>query len=214
MSTAKTSLKLKMALMSTGLVTPVDGSEHLRNFHVLCRQVPGQEKTWLQVVESILKIPPIDNVEFFLARRYLLKDEKLAFGWYVGVHAKTVKDLDYAVAALELELGMFKPSLTRPAPEHAPPADPDPAPAYRRPLAPGQHPSHVQRNRQPTAGELIPSSGQVAPNGFSPRLTTVKSSYDAKGRQEIVQEMPLPHVHSEMNRPNSKGRGAKPLAGD
>ncbi len=216
MSTTKASLRLRMALMGTGLVVPVDGSDNIKNFHALCRQVPGQEREWLKVVEHLLvQLPasvPADTAEFFFARRYVLKDGKLAFGWYVGVTAKNVKQLEASVSVMAAELARFKPSLAAAAPEAPGPVEEEPV--YRRPLPPGVHPGQVQRLRRPSAEELIPTDRQVPPKGFVPRLTTVKSSVDSKGHQEIIQEMPLPHVYSELNRPNAKGRGAKPLAGD
>jgi hypothetical protein len=44
-------------------------------------------------------------------------------------------------------------------------------------------------------------------------IKTVSSGRDANGVLTVIQEMPLPHVYSELNQPNAKGRGARLTGG-
>lgn len=53
---------------------------------------------------------------------------------------------------------------------------------------------------------------QPQPVGPAP-IKTVSSGRDANGVLTVIQEMPLPHVYSELNQPNAKGRGARLTGG-
>lgn len=205
MSAATSSLQLRTALMATGLLMPVSSSDNPKNFWILCRIVPGQETAWLKVVENILlsheaDVDWKDKPDIVLARRYVAKDGKMVFGWYLSIIAKSVKELEKAEHFLHRHLEEARPTLTSPeqVPQKAPVVP-------GRTLAPGQHPPP----RAPVARSASEAlSTPEPPRNFSPALRVVKKSFDEKGRLETVEEMPLPHVYRELNTPNDKGKGA------
>jgi hypothetical protein len=193
--------------MTTGLLQPVSSSDNPKNFWVMCRIVPGQEPAWLRIVETILvsheaNVDWVDKPEIILARRYVAKDGKMAFGWYVSIIAKSVKDLEKATQVLQMHLEDARPTLTSvtQVPQRAPVVEP-----VGRALPPGQHP----RPRAPdarVAGEAL--SNPEPPKDFTPAIRIVKKGFDDKGRLETVEEMPLPHVYKELNTPSARGKGA------
>jgi hypothetical protein len=218
---AKSSLALQSALMATGLVQPV--SEKMRGgyLEVLCRQVPGQEKTWLKVVSDLLEYSSgSTNFEFHICRRYVLRNGQMVFGWHISLDCKSAKVLAKSVEQVVIDvLERARPTLEsreptlesreeRPAPQPVPQA---PQGAYRAPLAPGQHPvARIPPPRPPNApGAVIGTK----PSGFVPQIRVVQNSRDQNGKVTIVEEMQLPHVYAEMNVPNSKGKGAKLTGG-
>jgi hypothetical protein len=217
MSSASLSLQLRSAIMATGLLQPVSHSDNPKHFWVLNRIVPGQEAAWLSVVESVL----IDfemaawegaKPDLIIARRYVAKEGKLVFGWYINIVAKSLKDLEQMVRMMQLHLEAAKPTLA-PAPVREQ-QQPAPAPVAQaaqrqRTLAPGEHPP--PRPAVPRA----PGQGTArdAPPGFRPTLRVVKHEVLAGGKGVITEEeMPLPHVYSnDMNKPTAKDKGAKRL---
>lgn len=207
MSAVTLSLQLRTALMMTGLLQPISSGDTPKNFWVLCRLVPGQETAWLKVVESILitleaDADWADKPDVILARRYVAKDGKMVFGWYISVIAKSAKDLEKVVLFLQRHLEDAKPSLT----SVEPPAEKATSEAPRhRALAPGQHPKQRPADAR-AASEAL--SNPEPPENFNPGLRIVKKSFDSSGRLETVEEMPLPHVYKELNTPNEKGKGA------
>lgn len=214
----KSSLKLQSALMATGLVQPVSEVTKGGHLEVLCRQVPGQEKPWLRVVEMLLTYGEgysAAGVDLHICRRYLLKNGMMVFGWHIAIDCKNAKLLGTTVDNLVAEvleeartlLEAQEPAVT-PAPREQPVAV---QAASRAPLAPGQHPApRMPPPRPPNApGNVI---GTVPP-GFTPQIRVVQNTRDQNGKVTIVEEMQLPHVYTEMNIPNSKGRGAKLTGG-
>jgi hypothetical protein len=214
MSAASLSLQLRSAIMATGLLQPVSHSDNPKHFWVLNRIVPGQESAWLDVVESLL----VDfeaaawegaKPDLIIARRYVAKEGKLVFGWYINVVAKTLKDLEQMISMVVMHLEGAKPQLA-PASRSAPVETPTPvAPTpqrQQRVLAPGQHPAaRPPSPRAPGVGAITPE-----PPGFKHGLRVVKRTMGEDGKSAIIEEeMPLPHVYStDMNKPNAKGKGA------
>lgn len=207
---AKTSLILQSALMATGLVQPVSEKVKGGYLEVLNRQVPGQEKGWLQAVDKLLVLSEtLPAAELHICRRYVRKNGQMVFGWHISIDCKSAKALQEVVGEVARVLGEFRPTLEEPPPR------PEPAvvaqPAHRQPLAPGRHPSPQMPPPRPPnePGTVI---GSEPPN-FRPAVRVVQNTRDGEGKVHIVEEMPLPHVYSEMNRPNSKGKGAKLTGG-
>jgi hypothetical protein len=206
---SKITMQLQSALIATGLVQPVSEKARGGYVEILCRQVPGQERPWLQVVDKLLMLAQETGQEFHICRRYVLKNGQMVFGWHLAFECKNVKTLQSVVdSVVKNVLEQSRPSLHEPEPARQEPAVVSQA-ASRAPLAPGRHPAN--RAAVPRApGE----PGTVV--GTPPAtvgLTVVQNFRDEHGKVTIVEEMALPHVYEEMNRPNSKGRGAKLTGG-
>jgi hypothetical protein len=93
----KTEEQVSEALKNSGMVVPVSSDRLWSGWEFLCRLVPGQEKNWLKTVNSLLKWAEAQGrAELFVARRYLLKDGSMVFGWYIRLQSKNVKDLKTA----------------------------------------------------------------------------------------------------------------------
>jgi len=214
---SKASMRLQSALMSTGLVQPVSEKSRGGYVEVLCRQIPGQEKEWLRVVEALLTYASgsAGLFEFHICRRYVLKNGQMVFGWHISMDCKNTKTLDSQLDMMLAEvLDDARASLGGPVTEDRPvtvAAPQAPQTPSGVPLAPGRHPPpRAALPRQPNPpGTIV---GTPPPPG-SASLKVVQNFRDENGRVTIVEEMALPHVHEEMNRPNSKGRGAKLTGG-
>lgn len=210
---SKATMKLQSALISTGLVQPVSEESKGGYLEVLCRQIPGQEKAWLRVVESLLVYSErSDSFKFHICRRYVMKNGQMVFGWHISIDCKNTKTLDRTVDVMVAEvLEEVRASLAEPAAE-PPPQHPQAQPqavraAPRQPLAPGQHPpTRVPPPRPPNDPGTVVGT---PPANFAPAVRVVQNTRDERGKVTIVEEMALPHVYSELNVPNSKGKGAK-----
>lgn len=176
---------LRESLFSTGLIQPLDGSAKGGNLSVLCRQVQGQEKGWLKLVERLLQEemkPQVTPFELHLCRRYkLAQDGQLAFGWSISITSQNAKALETVVDTV------LKPVLREAKPDLTPVA---PAPTLNYP---------------PGVRAPVPP----APSVNAPKLRVVERRVDeVTGQKVVVTEMPLPHVQRDLNVPNDKGRGA------
>ena len=186
----KAELELKSALLSTGLVQPVESKGRGGYVEVLCRQVPGQEKAWLGIIHELLKAAEASEfkAEFHICRRYLLKDKALVYGWHVAIKAPDGRVAGLVVDDLARVLSKAKPVLESavkkiPVKHRQAVEEPEPSPAPRaQPRAVGVH--------------------------------AVERGVDGKGKAWMVEEMPLPHVSRDLNIPNSKGRGARGCGGE
>lgn len=126
--------------MMTGLVYPLSSDRVWAGWELLCRQVPGQESSWLQTVDKLLRWEasrPAGRTpdKLFIARRYLLKDGKMVYGWYLKLNCKSAEGLKEATDSL---IEVLKESRPQPsaAPRQAPtasqgPVVQSPAPALR-----------------------------------------------------------------------------------
>lgn len=206
---SKVSMQLQSALIATGLVQPVSEKHKGGDIEVLCRQIPGQEKSWLSVVDKLLALGDDLEQDFHICRRYVRREGQMVFGWHIAFSCKNVKTLQSIVNAAVKVLDQARPSLV-PAVEQAYREEAPAAPtASRAALSPGRHPP-------PRAASPRPPGEPGTVVGTPPATMTlrvVQNSRDEKGKQTIVEEMPLPHVYAEMNRPNEKGRGAKLTGG-
>lgn len=184
MSSARAELALKSALLGTGLVQPVESMARTGHVEVLCRQVPGQEKAWLEVLKQLLVLEK-DGISLLLARRYVLRNDALAFGWHVQVNAAG-KLLGAAVEAMVEVLAKAKPTLSAATPQVV--ATPRPA--------------------------VVQSAPDTPRPGGETYIRVVRREIDEETGQLIVEEeMPLPHVYRDLNRPAYPGAaGAKKTA--
>jgi len=211
------SAQLQSALACTGVVQPVSVVDNCEDgyLEVLCRQVPGQEKIWLEAVDKLLLLeeqanPLLGNLH--ICRKYLRKNAQMVFGWHLAINCVDSSSLELAVAGIiERVLTDLKPSLvTVVQPVRLEPAV-VPQTASRAPLAPGRHPP--PRTMPPHPPNAPGTVVGVPPPAGSARLRVVQNFRDDNGKVTIIEEMALPHVYAEMNRPNAKGKGATLTAG-
>lgn len=107
----KTEEQVSDALRGTGMVIPLSSDRVWSGWDFLCRLVPGQEKNWLKVVNSLLKWADArGKTDLFIARRYLLKEGSMVFGWYIRLQTKNAKDLKSASDEVCELLTKSKPS--------------------------------------------------------------------------------------------------------
>lgn len=191
---------LRYALLSTGVLFPVESSSSSKSVSVLSRSMAGQDSTWVSSMGSLLRAVPEG---LHLSKKFVLKDDKIAFGWHVTIEAGSAKVLSERVESVRQALTNVRPSLVeQPVSRRAErevakvePTDPALLKKIGPPRAPGE-PGLV---------------GQVSPGNFAFTKQVTERKVGQKGNVTIVEEMPLPHVYSEMNRPNAKGRGAKAI---
>jgi len=207
---SKITMQLQSALIATGLVQPVSEKARGGYVEILCRQIPGQEKAWLQVVDKLLMLAQELGEEFHICRRYVMKNGQMAFGWHIAFECKNVKALQAVVNSVVTNvLEQSRPSLDEAEPAVRPEPAVVPQAASRAPLSPGRHPP--PRAASPRAPGAPGTVVGTPPDTVG--LRVVQNSRDEHGKVTIVEEMALPHVYDEMNRPNSKGRGAKLTGG-
>jgi hypothetical protein len=174
---------LREALYSTGLVQPLDGGGRGGSIHLLCRQVSGQEQGWIQAIDRILALAETMGFETHLCRRYVRKDGKLAFGWFISVEAKSAKELTGAVEALVQTL--------RSTPVAKPRV---------------QAPKAAVIRKMTGADPREPSDDLEDPVPPPDLKISLKKTRDGQ------EEMPLPHVYGDINRPKpGSNKGAASL---
>lgn len=106
---------LRDALAMTGMVIPLTSTGRGGSVEFLCRQIPGQEASWLSVVEALLRWgDEKSNVKdrLFIARRYLLKDGKMVFGWFVGIDMPSAGKLQDACKTMAELISNHQPELS------------------------------------------------------------------------------------------------------
>jgi hypothetical protein len=195
---------IREALFATGLVQPVEASAFGKRLSVLCRLLPGQEKPWMKVVHGLLTAwgETEKGTELVLARRYVLRQDQMAFGWYLQVEGKSAKHLGELVEKLLPVLADAKPSLVAKQQEVDEEEEPQEPPRHR------PHPAKVGTKAPPRPRSAEEDAAPVVPRGFTPQIRVIRDEVDAKGKRIVIQEMPLPHVYQELNKPNAKGKGA------
>lgn len=208
MSNEKLEFELKSALLSTGLLQPISSEATSKSVSVMCRGVPGQDRAWLRTMESLLVLNGIPFLH--VCKRFVAKDGKMVFGWHISVDVKSAKTLKSSVGWLCNFLSTVKPELVTTEQETAvevrQPAGPSPSNEYLK-MAKGMPPP-----RAPGPPGL--SHQPPPPEEFKFTKKVVSKKTDEKGRVTITEEMPLPHVYQELNKPNEKGGGAKYLGGN
>jgi hypothetical protein len=188
MNASKTEVILMGALLGTGLVQPVSHFSKGGAVTFLCRQVPGQEKPWIAVVDQLLTaVEPLQaagtGADIHLCRKYLRREGQLVFGWFLSIVVPKAKELDTVLAAVLPVLQAARPVLTPVTPPVAPQAP-------QAPTAPAQAASYdepVEQVRQP---EHVPRLRKVV----------VEDEIDGGTREEIV--IPLPHASKGRNMPS------------
>ena len=119
------------AILVSGAVTPLSSATHGKSVSVLCRQVKGREALWLRNVEELLRwssnYSP-NREALFIARKYLLKNDSLVFGWYIELSAPSATKLVESATAFANALAKHE-ELDVPSPEPEAPPEPVKKPA-------------------------------------------------------------------------------------
>jgi hypothetical protein len=230
---AKAELDLREALLTTGLIVPVKVESQGGRLSALCREVPQQAAKWMEVMNNILSRSVGTDLSFHLCRQYVWKDERMVFGWHVGIEAKGVKDLQRHVDFLKEVLGEATPELVpaevkpstsvvgQPAAQES---EEDIEEEQETVLSPAQmknlearreeYRKHTTAAPRPQADDRVIAVPSNYPAMAAPRVIYRGKAKDTRGRivPVIVEEAPLPYVFTDdMNVPNDKGRGAKTL---
>lgn len=189
---------LRDVLFTTGMVQPIESSGRGGTVSVLCRQLPGSEKLWLQVVDALLKTAEEESIDLHVCRRYVRKAGQMVFGWSVGVTAASAKGV---VEAVEKLVPVF--SSISPLPESP------------RPVAAAAIPRQVVHGTKarPRAAERF-GPDPVPPPRLQVGVRVIRNEVDAQGQRHIIEEMQLPHVYEDINKPKpGSEKGAKYTAG-
>lgn len=207
--------QLRDGLYRTTLVQPLDFEGRGGSISVMCRQIPGQEKAWVKLVDALLLKAEAKGITVHVCRRYIRKDGRMAFGWFLGVEAKSalalidaVKDLvgvleggpGFAKAVAEVEVPMPTKKYVSPYQDKTPKSVQD--------ALDGDSVERSAATREHREFEVGPDP--VAPKGARlPALKVISMGTDDKGMRTSVEEMPLPHTYKDSNKPKpGKTKGA------
>lgn len=204
MTTNMLEYELRSAILSTGLLQPVSSKKTAKSISILCRGVPGQDKIWLREMEELLGKFPDDSLH--VCKKFVSKDGKMVFGWHIGVDSTSPKSLKKSVQWLCEYLATFKPSLVSEPVTAVAPHAPEP------PRAQPEVPNILKGMPPPRApGPPGMESQPPPPTLYKFEKKTLSKKTDGKGKVTLTEEVPLPHVYRELNRPTEKDRGAKYL---
>lgn len=103
--------QLAMSVNFTGMLQTVDVSGSKSEIAILSRQVPGQEKAWLDVLTKLLKSRASSLVDLLICRKYLIKNNRLVFGWYISLRGINTASVQEACTELKAVLAKARPSL-------------------------------------------------------------------------------------------------------
>lgn len=180
---SKAPQKLRETLFMTGLVQPVENTGRGGILSILCRQMPGQEKAWLEVVDALLTSSEKDGYDLHICRRYLRKDGRMVFGWCLRIETPNAKSLGEVIEKVCPVLSAATLSKLTPVAE--------PAVVVQTPVVPVTPLPVVA----PPTGRQLPAKEQHIPR------VTVHRSKSEDGSIVEIYEMPLPHVYRELNVP-------------
>lgn len=190
---------LRDAIASTGAIVPlqVETKGGGVGGSLMCRPVPGQESRWLSVMKEMLSVSaPLQGVNLHVGKRYILKNGQMVFGWYVGLSCTKAAQLRQAVTALAEAIANLPESDPEPVPPRAPPPPP-PRPGPPRSTASPRAPDYEPPRPVPNVDVRLRTV-----------MDTTRPGADGKPVRMSIQEIPLPHIYGELNKENSKGRGA------
>lgn len=197
---------MREALYGTGLVQPVDSAGRGGSLSILCRQLPGQEAPWIAVVDKLLLAAEEKSLDLHVCRRYVRRNGRMVFGWFLGIEAKNAASLVEALGPVIDILKAAKPDL------QAPQAEDDDRPRGRQQVFVSGHQPMTKEeiSKHTRAPRRAPNEAGPdpvpPPKAASPALKVVERGQDDKGRLREVTEMPLPHTYKDLNVP-------KPVSG-
>lgn len=175
-------------IASMGMLQIVKAEVKKTSANYLCRIIPGKERTWLDLMGSLLQVFEKSDCEIHLCRKYVLKNGKMVYAWNIGFKgnmntAESIFASNLVPESLpggkQKKVGLAKPSkaiLNGLQPRSPSPSGPDPE---------------------------IPPGTKIA-------MTIIKKEKGADGSLTVIEEMPLPNVYRDLNVPkHAFGKGAK-----
>jgi hypothetical protein len=190
-------------LYNTGVLLPVSTESKGGKVSSMCRLAPGKDKEWPPLAEKILKAVDALGAEAHVCRRYVLREGSMVYGIHVSVEAKSAKQLKAALTSMQHSVGSI----------NAAPVTAPGAPVVKE-VYPAMSYAEYRKYTSATPRALTdPAKVDPPPPGFTYQSKRVQTSVGENGKVTIVDEVPLPHIHHEMNVPNSKGRGARQTGG-
>lgn len=215
-------LNLMGALISTGILIPLESSSADSEVTVLCRLTKGRESVWLTAVQELLETADQAGFKAHICKLFMHRNGKLCSAWNISLRGHDQDSTIQAVGIVSNILEQWKPSLMdeeepqATAPDRIPynelPAElPRPAPRQQRPAAQPRPRTDqeamqqiMQGGRRPTPHSpqgLIPLGGRQDP--AEQEFTATHTEYTRDdGRVVIIDEVPLPHVGADFNRPS------------
>lgn len=182
---------VQSALFSTLLVQPVTIVSKGKNLNIVCRQLLGQEKPWLEVVAKLLKWAMTATVDIHICKRFILKEENLAYHWGIDIVFKETKTINFLVSSIiEEVLSKVKPVLI----EKEVVQEKTIPQSIRAPKNYVTKMGHTKLALQTYTAEIDRQSTLFDP---TPRIVRVAQE------NGIAFEMPLPHTLRELNIPKS-----------
>jgi hypothetical protein len=199
---------LAKALTDSGYVEALDSGSFDRGHYVLCRQVPGQEQAWLGVIESILQ--ETESLDVHICRRYLLKDGRMVYGWHLSYTPTKGKSFIAFAKMITHVLAVSQATPARVRPTNKPAGKPvgKKPKVYKGLLARTSKAARKLGLSARPANTEQSGFGKIPPPPDLKIGLRVIQQMDEDGSRRTVTEMPLPHVHSELNIPTPGGRGA------
>ena len=186
-------------LIGTGVLLPVEVKSKGGRVSAMCRLVSGKDKEWTVVADKLLRVADSVGADLLVCRRFLLKNGEMVQGIYICLDGKSSS----LAGTIESLIKQF-PGATESVPVTKGVGDKMSAMSYSeyRKMT-SAHPRKVSE----------PGRADPPPPGFKQEIRTVAQSVGPGGKLIVIEEVPIPHIHREMNVPNSKGRGAKLLGG-
>jgi hypothetical protein len=216
MASQKALVRLQSALLTTGLVQPVDTESGPGYVELLCRPVPGQDRTWLQAVEALLRgAAGIEGADLRVGVRFVLRDDRFLKGVFLRLACKPAKALEVAADQIADLLVPFKATLvaaeeTPQSMAYCPPTRALPRQAAVEPAEEEENPKVRELLREHTRAypreALSFGPDPKAPAGFTPRVRVIPI------KDGTAYEIALPHMYDDLNRPTEKGKGGYSMA--
>lgn len=187
MNATRTETLLMGALLGTGMVQPVESSSKGGTVSFLCRQVPGQEKSWIAVVDQLLMaMEPFEQnlpgSSVHLCRKYLRKEGQMVYGWFFSISVPKAKDLNLVLPSVLQVLQTAKPTLSLVLPVQEAPA---PQPTF-----------HAQ-----------PVMHQASEPERPPLIRVLSTGVSKKGWPTSEVEIPLVYARNDRNIFQGAGKG-------
>lgn len=184
---------LREALYGTTVIQPISSESKGGSLGIHCRQVVGQEKAWVKLADELLLVAESHSLSIHVCRRYVRKDARMLFCWFIGIEAKSAKALVEAVDLLVPVLARG-PEFSRALARAEPTPVKTPVSTYPEP------PPKAVIIKAAAQREFQVGDDPVVPAGFKPTLRNIGGG---------MQEMPLPHTFRDFNKPKpGSTRGA------
>lgn len=195
---SKTEGLFSQMLLGTGVLLPVEVKQKGSKVSAMCRLVAGKDKEWTICADKMLRSADAASVDLLVCRRFLLKNGEMVQGIYICLEGKAS-----ALPGMIESISKAVPKVTAT----------EPAAGDKESTSAMSYSEYRKMTSAPPRKMSEPGRADPAPPGFRPEIKILSQSKGSGGRVVSVEEIPIPHIHREMNVPNNRGRGAKLLGG-